>query len=163
MAMQIIHLLEEIHVNHEKDQIAMVQLTNVVALNPLVASQDLSGFCRQNFFEVAAVPYACHCIGVRNLLQFQILPLQFETVPAKTLFFILQFIFQLTHLIEILAREAQQVEQLPVHPVLLKEHQQTHEEHRRYRQKQPIGTHTRWRSSSKLCPCHHERRGKYGH
>ena len=58
MTMQIVHFLEEVHVHHDEDQIAMIQLTNVAASRPLVISQDLPGFRRKNFFEIAPVPHA---------------------------------------------------------------------------------------------------------
>ena len=104
MPVKIVDLLEEVHIHHDEHQVAMVHLANLRTSSTLVISQHLSGFGRKDLLQVAPVPYSGQHIGKGNLLQFKILPLQLETVPAQRLFLIFQLVFQAAGLVQILTR-----------------------------------------------------------
>src|ERR1700691_1732956 len=85
MTMTIVHFLEEVHVHHNEDQIAMVQLSNIAAAGSLVVSQNLPGLRRKNFLEVAPVPHSGERICKGDLLKLEILALKFQAVPTQRL------------------------------------------------------------------------------
>src|ERR1035438_7708 len=155
MTVEIIDLLEEVHVHHKKYQVAMIHLSDIVIPSPLIISQHLTRFRRQNFFQIAPIPYPGQCIRIGNLLKFKVLALQFQAMPAERLFLTLQFVLQLAHLVKIMARQTQQVKQFMVHPILLEEYQRAHQKHCSRGQQQTVGPNT-WRDiSAERCPSHH--------
>ena len=100
--MTIVYFFEKVHIHHDEDQIAMIQLSNVAAAGSLVISKNLPSFCRKNFFEIAPVPHSGQRIGKGNFLELKILALQFQTVPPQRLFLALQLVFQFARFVEIL-------------------------------------------------------------
>src|SRR2546423_574557 len=48
MAVQIVHLLEEVHIHHNEDEIAMIHLPDFRTPGPLITSQDLACDCQQH-------------------------------------------------------------------------------------------------------------------
>ena len=48
--MKIVHLLEKVDVDHDEDQVAMIQFSRVAAADALIISQNLPGFRCQNLF-----------------------------------------------------------------------------------------------------------------
>src|SRR5206468_7240742 len=83
VTVQVVDFLEEIHVDHDEDQVAMIQSSDVGSSRPLIIPQYLLCLGRQDFLQVAPVPDSCQSVGKRNLLQFEILSLQFQAVPAQ--------------------------------------------------------------------------------
>jgi hypothetical protein len=55
MSVNIIDFLEEIHVDHDENQVAVIEFANIAAVRPFVISQDLSGFGGDNFFQITPV------------------------------------------------------------------------------------------------------------
>src|ERR1700732_835627 len=83
MAMKIVHLLKEIDVHHDEDQIAVIQLANVAAAGSRIISQHLLNFCPKNLFQIPPVPHASQPVSEGDFLKFKILALQFLTVPPQ--------------------------------------------------------------------------------
>ena len=54
--MHVVNLLEKIHVNHEENQVSMIQFSDIAAVCSLVITQHLASFCGQYFFQIPAVP-----------------------------------------------------------------------------------------------------------
>src|SRR5580765_4157784 len=73
MSVAVIHLLKEIDVYHNENQVTMIELPNAAATGALVISQHLVRLSGEDLLEIATIPYARQYIGERNLLQFQIL------------------------------------------------------------------------------------------
>ena len=67
--------------------------------------------------------------------------MQLQAVPTERLFLVLQFVFQFAGLIQVAVRKPQQMEQFPVHEVLLEKHQRAHKDHGHNGQNQPVGAH----------------------
>ena len=68
MPVQIIHLLEEIDIDHDEHQVAMIHLPDVCSVRALIISQNLSCFRSHNLFKIAPIPNAGKHIGERDLL-----------------------------------------------------------------------------------------------
>src|ERR1700680_1013876 len=104
MSMPVVYFFEKIHVNHDEDEIAMIHLANFTFPRALVISQYLPRFGRKDLLEIASVPYSSQYVSERDLLQFQVLPLQLRTMPTQRMFLVLQFILEPAHLIQVLLR-----------------------------------------------------------
>src|SRR5271156_2134248 len=161
MAVQVVHFLEEIHVNHYENQIAVIHFADVVSGRALIISQDLLRFGGKNLFEITAIPHAGQHVGKGNFLQLQILPLQFQTVPAQRVLLAFEFVLQAAHFVQVMARKPQQAEQLAVEPMLLQKNQRAHYDHHGYRQEKPVGANALWSISAELRPGDHQRSYKY--
>src|SRR5712671_929069 len=162
MTILIVHLLEEIDINHHEDQIPMIKLANVSPVRTLVVSQHLSGFGCKDLFEVTAVPHSSQGVSKGNFLEFKILTLEFQAMPAQGMLLVLQFVFQSAGLLQIVARSSQQAEEFLIEQMLLQKNQRSHDDHDGHGQEQTVGADTGWRISAKLCPGHHQRRKEYG-
>ena len=152
MAVPIVYFLEKIHVDHDEDQIAMIQFPNVASSRALIVSQNLSGFCRKNLFQITPVPHSGQNIGERDFLQLQILALQFQTVPAQRMFFAFQFIFQPAHFIQVLPRQSKQAEQLLIEQMLFRKTQARPSRSYSHGQQQPIGANALRRMLRRTAP-----------
>src|SRR5581483_598055 len=157
MAMKIVHLLKEIHVYHDEHQVAVIHLVNVCSPLTLVVTQNLTGLSREDFLHVAAVPNSGKYVGKGDLLQLEILSLEFQAMPSERVLLIFKFILETAHFFKVLAREAKQAQQFAIQQMLLEKHEPSHEEHHGCGQHNAIGPNPLWSVSGELRPHQHQR------
>ena len=104
--MTVIDGFKEIHVHHNKNEIAVIHFADVATPRALIISQYLPGLSSEDLFHIPPVPHSGQHIGKRNFLQFQILSLQFKTVPAQRMFFVLKFVLEPAHFVQVVPRHA---------------------------------------------------------